>query len=135
MVVVAVLLLVGICQSPPGRSILKAVGLIGSPTSFTAIAFAKPQSLPVQLASPHTKLDLSFTISNDTSNMQDYQWTVSVVADNKSTLASNGYIQLAPNGAVTVARDINIVCKAGQAEVTVGLKNTNEHVDAWMTCG
>lgn len=133
-VLVAVLLCLGASQSPPGLSILKAIGLIGNPSSFTAIAFAKPQALPIQLASTHTRLDLSFTISNDTPNIEGYQWTVSITADNKSALASKGYIQLPPNRMATVVRNINIACKAGQAEVSVSLKEPSEHIDAWMSC-
>jgi hypothetical protein len=73
-------------------------------------------------------------ISNHTSNVEHYQWTLTVTADKKSTLADSGNIQLAANGTTTVARQIEIVCKAGQAEVIVGLKKPDEHIDAWMTC-
>lgn len=133
-VIAAVLLLVGVCQSSPGRSALRIIGLIGNPNSFTAIAFANPQTLPVQLDSASTKLNLAFTISNDTINVARYQWSLKVAVNNNSKLVTNGNIQLAPNGAATVTRQIEITCKAGQAEVTVSLKDPDEHIDAWMTC-
>jgi hypothetical protein len=134
-VVIAVLLLfVGVFQSPPGRSILKKIGLVGDPSSFTAIAFANPKDLPLQLASARTKLNLAFTISNDTSAVADYQWTVTVTTNKKAGTANSGYAQLAPNVTTTIARQIVITCKKGQAEVTVSLKSPDEHIDAIMAC-
>lgn len=114
---------------------LKAIGITGDSGSFTAIAFAKPQDLPVQLSSAHTKLNLAFTISNHTSNAEDYQWAVTVTANKKSALVGNGHAQLVPNDTTTVTQPIEIVCKTGRAEVTVSLKGLDEHIDAWMTCG
>jgi hypothetical protein len=134
-VVIAVLLLfVGVFQSPPGRSILTKIGLVGDPSSFTAIAFANPKGLPLQLASARTKLNLAFTISNDTSTVENYQWTVTVTADKKSATANSGHIRLASNVTTTIAPQIVITCKAGQAEVAVSLKSPDEHIDAIMTC-
>jgi hypothetical protein len=134
-VVIAVpLLFIGVFQSPPGRSILKKIGLVGDPSSFTAIAFANPQDLPLQLASARAKLNLAFTISNDTSTVKDYQWTVTVTANKKSATTSSGHTQLASNVTTTIARQIVITCNAGQAEVAVSLKSPDEHIDAIMTC-
>ena len=133
-VIAVLLLLVGIFQSSPGRFILKKIGLVGNPSSFTAIAFANPRDLPLRLASARTKLNLAFTISNDTSTVKDYQWTVTVTANKQSATASSGHTQLASNVTTTIARQIVISCKAGQAEVAVSLKNPDEHIDALMTC-
>jgi hypothetical protein len=117
-----------------GRPLLKAVGLVGNPNTFTAISFANPQSLPEQLSATRSKLNLAFTISNHTSSAKDYQWLLTVTVNSKSATAGKGTATLDPNGTATVAKDIEVVCKTGQAEVTVSLAGLNESIDAWMTC-
>jgi hypothetical protein len=77
---------------------------------------------------------VSFTISNHTTNAEDYQWLVTVTADNKPTAGGKGNVYLAPNGSTTINKNIGVVCKTGQAEVSVSLVGLNEHIDTWMTC-
>jgi hypothetical protein len=113
---------------------LKAVGLVGKPNASTAISFANPQSLPEQLSATRSKVNLVFTISNHTSSAEGYQWLLTVTVNSKSTTAGKGTVALDPNGTTTVAKDIDVVCKTGQAEVTVSLAGLNESIDAWMTC-
>jgi hypothetical protein len=113
---------------------LKAVGLVGTPNTFTTISFAHPQSLPEQLSAARSKVNLAFTISNHTSSAEDYQWLVTVTVNSKSATAGKGTVALDPNGTTTVAKDIDVVCKTGRAEVTVSLAGLNESIDAWMTC-
>jgi hypothetical protein len=131
---VVVLLFLGVFQTSAGRPLLKAVGLVGSPNTFTAISFVNPQSLPEQLSTARSKVNLAFTISNHTSGEEDYQWQLTVTVNNKSAPAGKGTVALGPNGTTMIAKDIDVVCKTGEAEITVSLAGLNESIDAWMAC-
>jgi hypothetical protein len=127
-------LVAGVIQTGPGHSVLRALGLFADSGSYTAISFENPENLPHQLKSVKTTLKLAFEISNETTETEDYHWTSVVNQSHGSRQMKAGHVRLSPGRTASVALAFKLDCHDEQLEVSVGLAEPAEHIDAWFSC-
>jgi hypothetical protein len=127
-----------LAQTPAGHTVLRQAGLDTAPPAYTALSFAKPQSLPERLPSPHTSLHVPFTIHNDSSGTRSYQWSLTAARiGNAGGLASHPVsrtIALLPGGTVTMDPVLRLTCHGGQIRVTIRLASPAESIDFLSRC-
>lgn len=127
-----------LAQTPAGHMVLRQAGLDTTPPAYTALSFAKPQSLPGLLPSPRTSLRVPFTIHNDSSDFRSYHWSLTAARiGNEGGLTSRPVsrtITLAPGATVTMDPALRLTCRGGQIRVTIRLASPAESIDFLSRC-
>jgi hypothetical protein len=132
---VAVLALTGLSQTPPGRWLLKSIGVLGSGSGYTELSFADPGGLPRRLAAKVTVSDLPFTIHNLTRQDRQYSWSVTMTSRGKTRRAATGATGLVNGARLTVTPRLRIECVPGPLRVTVQVSGSStESIDFHATC-
>ena len=133
-VAILVIAAVGLAQTRAGRGILVRAGLLDPPATYTALAFTDPQALPLQLASGRAAIDVSFVIKNVSPSGKAYQWSISVVRNQRSRDVTAGSVMAAAGGQATVTRTVTTSCVGGRVQVVIRLAAPRESIDFWSTC-
>lgn len=120
-------------QTGQGRRLLEETGVISRPTPYTGLAFAQPQSLPVQAAS-HAKFRVPFVIHNASAVTSDYRWSVSLVDKGRKAQLGSGTTAVAAGRTVTVTSTVDMRCSGGQARIEIKLARPPESIDFMLTC-
>jgi hypothetical protein len=128
-------LLVGLAQTPPGHSLLRDTGLVGSAPSYTSLSFSDPGGLPTTVPSGHVALTVTFSVHNASSSSSDYQWTIQVVHGKQRTQAASGTLTVPPGGTTPESSPIAALCPSGELEVVVRLAAPAESIDFRAACG
>jgi hypothetical protein len=124
----------GIGQSSHGHTILAKAGLAEVPASYTSLAFLQPQSLPNQLTSERESVDVSFVITNTSSTPRDYQWSVSLITEQRAAVTAKGNVSVAAGQKADVIRLAAISCRRGRVHIVISLAHPAEGIDAWSAC-
>lgn len=111
---------------------LNAYNLWPKPETFTELYFENHQLLPSQVASGQV-YSFSFTTHNEEYKAMNYPYTVSFVADGKTTLLQKGSFSLLQDGKKTVAETFTAGTFLNRAKVVVTLVNKNQSIDFWIT--
>jgi hypothetical protein len=127
-------LLVGVAQTPPGHSVLRDTGLVGSPPVYTSLYFTDPGGLPSTVPSGHVALTVSFSVHNASSSPNSYQWTIQVVRGNQQTPAASGTLTVPPGGTRPENSDLAAFCPSGDLQVVVRLAAPAESIDFRAAC-
>jgi hypothetical protein len=131
----AVFAVAGLTQTPPGRQLLKSIGVVGSGSGYTELAFADPGGLPRRLTAKMTVSDLPFTIHNLTGQDRQYSWSVTMTSRGKTGRAATGVTGLANGARLTVTPRLRIECVPGPMSVTVQVSGSStESIDFHATC-
>jgi len=128
-------LLTGLAQTPPGHSVLRDTGLVGSPATYTSLYFTDPAGLPSTVPSGHVALTVSFSVHNSSSASDSYQWTIQVVHGSQRTQAARGTLTVPPGGTRPQNSDLDTLCPSGDLEVVVRLASPAESIDFRAACG
>lgn len=127
-----------LAQTPAGHMVLRRAGVGTTPPAYTALSFAKPQSLPERLPSPRTSLRVPFTLHNDSSGTRSYQWSLTAARiGNGGSLTARPVsrtITLLPGATVTLDPALPLVCHGGQIRVMVRLASPAESIDFLSLC-
>jgi hypothetical protein len=127
-----------LAQTPAGHAVLREAGLEQVSPSYAALSFAEPQSLPTQLAAPHTTVHVPFTIQNHSSDTQSYQWslTANEVGRRGGPAARpvTGSTTLDSGGTATMDPALRLSCTGGQVRVTIHLARPAESIDFLADC-
>ncbi|HEX9354948.1 MAG TPA: hypothetical protein VF933_14165, partial [Streptosporangiaceae bacterium] len=124
----------GLAQTGAGHAFLQRAGLFQPPVSYTTLAFAHPESLPIQLKSRHASLNVSFVIHNVSRSSHAYHWSILVVRAGRSHREAAGALQVPGEGRATVSRTVNRKCVGGGLRLVVRLATPPESVDFLATC-
>jgi hypothetical protein len=124
----------GLGQTSAGHATLRAMGLFEAPTSYTSLAFLRPQPLPPQLASKRANVDVSFVIQNANGTPRDYQWSVLLDQGQRTRRAAVGSIRVASGRRAVITRSVGIKCAGGKVRIVVSLARPAEFIDAWTAC-
>lgn len=134
LMVAAVALVAGLAQTSVGHSLLQGVGIYQPPANYTSLAFARPQSLPTRLSGSATSIDISFTISNASTDSRTYQWSIKFDRAGHTYRLATG-VTFVPGGSqTTVSRTVKASCSSGQARMSVGLVSPGETIDFLTAC-
>jgi hypothetical protein len=128
-------LLVGLAQTPPGHSVLRDTGLVGSPSSYTSLYFSDPGGLPSTVPSGHVALPVSFSVHNASSSSSSYQWTIQVVHGGRLTRAATGTLTVPPGGTTPENSQVAAFCQSGELLVVVRLAAPAQSIDFRAACG
>jgi hypothetical protein len=128
-------LLAGLAQTPPGSSVLRDTGLVGSPQTYTSLYFTDPGALPSTVPSGHVALTVSFSVHNASSSSNNYQWTIQVGQGNQQTPAASGTITVPPGGTKPQNSQLDTFCPSGDLQVVVRLAAPAESIDFRAACG
>jgi hypothetical protein len=127
-----------LAQTPTGHSVLRRAGLETTPPTYTALSFARPQSLPTRLPAPRTSLRVPFTIRNDSPGTQSYQWSLKATrignAGGLSARSVSGTTALAPGATVAMDPALPLICHGGQIRITIRLASPAESIDFLSRC-
>ena len=129
-----VVVLVSIFQTNVGHAILRMAGLSQGSSGYTSLSFLKPQSLPEQLQSKHTKVVTSFVIKNATSAKRDYTWSIFLIRQAQTGRIYTGSVSLMPGRKAEITRYVTIQCTGGQIRMVVSLEHPAESISALMAC-
>ena len=131
-------LLVGLAQTPPGYSLLRDTGLVGSPPSYTSLYFSDPGGLPSTVPSGHVALMVSFSVHNASSSSGNYHWTIQtiqLVHGNQQTQAASGTLTVPPGGTTRENSQVAAFCPNGELQVVVRLAAPAQSIDFRAACG
>jgi hypothetical protein len=132
--IVVIALAFGLGQTHQGQMILGKAGLYKEPTSYTSLAFLRPQPLPQQLGSRNSTVGVSFAIHNTGGTTRDYQWSVVLVQAQRTQPVVTGIVRVPSRGEITIARSARISCTRGRVKIVVSLARPAEFIDAWTAC-
>jgi hypothetical protein len=133
-VAAVVVVAAGLAQTPPGHTLLRAIGLSQAPAAYTQLYFTGPRTLPVTLASPDATVAVPFGIRNTSPANRGYQWSITLVRGGNTQQLASGSAQVASGTAATVARAVTFSCAPGRVRVEVGLASPRESIAFWATC-
>lgn len=133
-IIAAVTLAVGLAQTGIGHSLLRRAGLYEAPTSYTSLAFADPQSLPMHLSSAPTKVKMSFALSNTSTGLRSYHWSIMLERARRNYRLAAGEVSVPAGENMTVARTVTASCASGRALMMVQVATPAESIDFWVTC-
>jgi hypothetical protein len=125
---------VALAQTPAGHAVLRGVGLEQASSSYAALSFAQPQSLPSRLPAPHTTVHVPFTIENDSAAAQSYIWSLNVADAGRAARPVSGRITLAAGATVTLDPALTLNCTGGQVRIAVHLASPAESIDFLAYC-
>ena len=133
--VAAVVVLVGLAQTPQGRSLLRLTGLARPPASYSTLSFTDPGNLPARVPAGMVVLDVSFGVHNATPSSSTYLWTVQVVHGKTARPAAEGTVTIPQGGTATESRQVSVLCRSGTLEVVVRLAAPAESIHFRAACG
>jgi hypothetical protein len=131
---VVVALAAGLAQTSPGHAMLRMAGLLEAPTSYTSLAFQRPQELSEQLRSKRANIAVAFVIHNVGGATRDYQWSLLLTQASRTRRMAAGSVRIASGHGIAISRSVNIVCPRGRVRIAVSLVRPAEFIDAWMAC-
>ena len=120
-----------LAQSAAGQHVLKRLGIVGHPPSFTELSFDQPLELPSTLTQKPHPVAIAFTIANHSSRTASYEWKIVATASARQTLRS-GFVQLAAGQRVSVVPQLELGCVT-RTRVNVVL-SSGENIGFWTTC-
>lgn len=132
--VLGVIAIIGLAQTSPGRAGLRAIGLVRPVASFSALYFTHPQQIQVQLPTGPVTVPVSFSIRNDTSQAQSYQWSVVLVDGVDTKHVASGAATVKQGDVATVAKKVSGTCWSGELQVVVRLAVPAESIDFYAGC-
>jgi hypothetical protein len=132
--VILVAFAAGIAQTSAGRSMLRKAGLLANPTSYTSLAFQRPQDLREQFDSKRVDFGVSFEIHNVGSFSRDYQWSVLLTQGSRTRSVAAGSVRIASGRGKAISRSVKVVCSRGQVRIAVKIVQPAEFIDAWVAC-
>jgi hypothetical protein len=130
----SVLLVVGVMQTAPGRDLLRSAGLSGAPERYTALAFAKPASLPEQLPARRAAIRIPFSLRNEEGRDVVYRWTVVEVGARGRRQIAAGATGLRAGGDVWVRPRGRVACAGARTRIEVSLAGMGESIGFWARC-
>lgn len=128
-------LLAGLAQTPPGHSVLRDTGLVGSSSSYTSLYFSDPGGLPSTVPSGHVALPVSFSVHNASSSSSSYQWTIQVVHGGRQTQAATGTLTVPAGGTTPENSQVAAFCPSGELLVVVRIAAPAQSIDFRAACG
>jgi hypothetical protein len=130
-VVLAVAIL---AQTGAGQGLMRDVGLSKTPSAYTQLSFARPQSLPGTVTTPRATVRVPFEIRNTSAAQRTYQWSVTLRRGQRTDHLTSGGTRVPAGAAVTVAPSVTVACVSGRIRVEVGLASPRESIDFYATC-
>jgi hypothetical protein len=139
--IVALLLVVAaasLAQTPTGHAMLRQAGLEAPAPAYTALSFARPQSLPGRLTARRTTVRVPFTVRNDSSGIRSYRYSLTASrAGNEGSLTARPVsrtITVVPGASITLDPALSLVCDTGQIRITIRLAQPAESIDFLTRC-
>lgn len=121
MLLLAVLAAGALSETPPGRGVLRAAGVIGTPAAYTELAFVTPTDLPQQLVAAETTNIPPFVIHNATGAAHRYRWSVTLSSAGTARPSATGETAVAAGAQNTIAPAVRADCRPGPLTVTIAL--------------
>lgn len=139
-VVVAVLALIAVAQTAPGRSVFRTMGLTAHPARYTELAFAQPSSPGASDAStprtgsqPQLNLGVPFVLHNVEGAPRSYDWVVDASARGQTTNVARGEVHLTAGQRVEVKP--HVACNyRGRVRIEVRLASPAQSIGFWTEC-
>jgi hypothetical protein len=128
------MLAAGLGQTSRGHAVLRAMGLLDEPTTYTSLAFLNPQSLPQQLEATRASVNASFVIHNANTTPSTYQWSVLLAQGRRTHRLAGGNVLVAPGHGAAISPSLEIDCTSGKVRIEVNLAHPAESIDVWLTC-
>ena len=128
-----VLTIAGLAQTGPGQAAARSLGLLKS-SSYTALSFREPQSLPSQLPAQRSHVPVRFTIRNVSDSGRAYHWSIALSSALHREQVAAGDVQVAAGSAVAVSRTVRVKCAGKRLHLVVRLASPAESIGFWATC-
>jgi hypothetical protein len=130
---VCTLAVVGFAQTGPGQAALHGLGLVQS-SSYTALSFREPLSLPSHLPRGGSDVPVRFSIRNVSQSWRVYHWSIVLSNEVPGEQMAAGVAQVAAESAVAVNRTVTAKCAGGKVHLVVRLASPAESIGFWATC-
>lgn len=127
---IALLVVTGFSQTPPGRALLGLAGVTASGGAYSELAFGAPKDLPRELFPGDPLPPLPFVVRNVTGETHTYRWTVGLAGAADEHRVAAGHATVIDGSTVTIMPSGRVVCAAGPVRVTVRLDE--DHVIAYQ---
>jgi hypothetical protein len=127
----------GISQTSVGHAILQNLGILQTPSTYTSLAFAHPQSLPERLRLPQENVNVSFVVHNASNVLHDYRWSVFLAHNGRTRRVDTGELRVASGQGVAITRPVGVSCTGGRVRIVVNLVGAApkaESIDFWTAC-
>lgn len=122
----ALALLLLLLPTPPGLALLRAIGALPPPASYTELAFA-PSMLPPQTAARGAQVDFAFSIGDEQGAAADYAWRVLESTDSGPFVqAGSGSLRLDEGASGTVSTRVLMPSSGKRVLITVQLLATGQ---------
>ncbi len=125
---------VGFAQTSAGKAVLRDTGVSGSPPAYTALSFASPKYLPVQLYSREALLPVDFVIKNESGTAHQYHWQVVEIRNGRAKEVASGLAAVQSGAATTISRNVLASCASAKIGISVRLKAPREAIEYWSRC-
>jgi hypothetical protein len=127
-----------LAQTPAGYAVLRQAGLEAPAPAYTALSFARPQSLPGRLPARRTTLRVPFTVHNDSSGIRSYRYSLTAssvgTAGRLTARPVSRTITVVPGATIPLDPALSLVCDGGQIRITVRLAEPAESIDFLTRC-
>lgn len=127
---IALLVVTGFSQTPPGRALLGLAGVTASGGAYSELAFGAPKDLPRELFPGDPLPPLPFVVRNVTGETHTYRWTVGLAGSVDEHQVAAGRATVIDGSTVTIVPRGRVACAVGPVRVTVRLDE--DHVIAYQ---
>lgn len=130
-----IILAVGVLsQTPPGRNVLRSAGVLGTPAAYTELAFTTPDQLPQQLVVANVTKVPAFEIHNVTGAARRYRWSVTLSSAGGAVQSAAGQASVADGHRATLTPSVRVDCRPGPLTVSVSLATSGESIRFRADC-
>jgi hypothetical protein len=130
---VAAVAVLGMAQTGRGAAALRDLGLVKS-SSYTALSFREPLSLPSHLPAGLSVVPVAFSIRNVSNSGRVYRWSILLSNDVPRKHLATGVVRVAAGSAVAVNRTVMAKCAGKKVHLVVRLVSPAESIGFWATC-
>lgn len=134
LLLLTVLAMGAVCQTPPGRAVLRSAHIVGAPAAYTELTFVAPADLPSKLVATSAMNVPAFEIHNVTGETRNYRWSVILGSAGHSVRSATGETSLADGQRKTLSPALNVDCRPGAVTMTVKLAGSDESIAFKADC-
>ncbi len=116
------------------RDLLGDAGLGPPEEPYTALAFARPASLPTTAPAAGEPLPVAFAIDNAEGADRLYAWRITADAGDGPQVVARGRVSVGDGATETISTRVPVTCTGERVRLGVVLDAPSRRIGTWLAC-